>query len=138
MKILGINHIGIAPKDAAKASWFFQTVMGLEHLGDEAVISQKTNTLMFTSGSETTSSARLELLEPMGSGPIQKFLDTRGSGVHHIALTVDSIDRAIEHMLDHKVEMIDETPRGGAHNTRIAFVHPRATGGFLVELVEQT
>ena len=140
MQIQGINHIGIAAKDVEKAKWFFDEVLELKLLGVEPVAPQKTNTIMFDSANTPAPSlARLEILEniPGEDGPIKKFLEKKGAGLHHIALTVDNVSDAIAHMQNHNVEMIDTTPRPGAHQTQIAFVHPRSTGGFLVELVEE-
>lgn len=139
--VLGINHLGIAPKDVAKCRWFFGEVLGLENLGEELVKQQKTLTIMYQSfngaGGEP---ARLELLEPEAGtidSPIAKYLEKRGSGIHHVALTVDNVDTALKHLISKGVRMIDEAPRSGAHKTRIVFVHPESTGGILVELVEE-
>jgi len=141
MKILGINHIGLAAKDSSKARWFFGEVLGLPFAGEELVALQKTNTVMYLAchSKATAAESRLEILEnqPGEEGPIQKFITNRGGGIHHLALAVESIELAIAHMNTHGVELIDEQPRPGAHQTRIAFVHPRATGGILVELVEE-
>lgn len=139
MRIRGINHIGIAAKDPVKAKWFFETILGLPFLGSELVPDQKTDTLMFQSGAGLNApEARLEILvnQTGEEGPIKKFIDARGGGIHHIALQVDNIDEALEEMKRHDIELIDKMPRRGAHQTRIAFVHPRATGGILVELVQ--
>ncbi len=141
-RILGISHIGIAPKDLGQAQAFFGQLLALEQVGDEDVTSQQTKTSMFASAHATSPHAgadpRLELLAPMaGAGPIAAFLEKRGSGIHHVALQVDSVDRALAYLLEKKTEMIDQSPRPGAHETRIVFVHPRATGGILVELVEE-
>jgi methylmalonyl-CoA/ethylmalonyl-CoA epimerase len=144
--IQGINHVGLAPKDPAKAKWFLGELLGLAHLGDELVGSQKTLTSMFhhdSSKAHTTKpdqGQRLEILEPApsGQGPIASFLEKKGSGIHHIALTVDNLDDLLSHLKGKSVRMIDETPREGAHRTRIAFVHPEATGGLLIEFVEES
>lgn len=135
-RVQGVNHLGLAPKDPERARWFFETVLGLSHLGDESVLEQKVNTRMFDTG---LSSARLEVLIPSapGEGAVGKFLDKKGSGIHHVALAVDDVCKAVAHLMRLGVKMIDETPRHGAHNTKIAFVHPEATGGLLVELVEE-
>lgn len=140
-RVLGVNHIGLAPKDPAKARWFFTEALGLSHLGDELVKEQETLTVMFaTTVSDTTppSGQRLEVLVPSpdGAGPIAKFLEKKGSGVHHVALTVRGIDALLDALKAKGVRLIDERPRHGAHHTRIAFVHPESTGGLLVELVE--
>src|SRR5690606_21975912 len=121
--------------------WFFTQILGVADLGDELVKDQQTLTIMMRSA--TTDSClepRLEILAPEspGQGPIAKFLDKRGSGIHHIALAVDSVEAAVKHLLSLGVRMIDESPRSGAHGTRIAFVHPESTGGLLVELVEES
>lgn len=141
MKILGINHIGLAAKDPAKARWFLGEILGLPFAGEELVVEQKTNTVMYQASSVPTESveSRLEILEnqPGEDGPIKKFISNRGGGIHHIALSVEDIEQAIQHMKANGVEMIDEKPRRGAHQTRIAFVHPRSTGGILVEFVEE-
>ena len=138
-KIHGINHIGLAPKDPAKAKWFFHEVLCLPHLGDEAVPSQKTNTTMYSSRNDDSQRAeRLEIVEPIAAdGPIQKYLENRGGGIHHIALSVSKIEEVLAHLKSHGVQLLDDAPRAGAHNTRIAFVHPKSTGGLLVELVEE-
>ncbi len=145
-KICGINHVGLAPKDPAKAQWFLREVLGLSFLGDELVGSQQTLTSMFRhdGGSlprETQGSGqRLEVLAPapQGEGPIAKFLDKKGSGIHHLALTVDRLDNLLAELKSKSIRMIDETPRLGAHGTNIAFVHPESTGGLLIELVEES
>ncbi len=139
--ISGINHLGLAAKDPAKARWFFHEVLGLNLLGEELVESQKTLTVMLSSTNHnaTDNSPRLELLlpSPDGEGPIGKYLATKGGGIHHLALTVTDLLAALTYLKSLGVRLIDEEPRPGAHHTRIAFVHPAETGGFLVELVEE-
>lgn len=155
-KLSGINHVGLAPKDPAKAIWFLRDILGLSHLGDEVVGSQQTLTSMFRHNSPTplpgaprpyqnvgaqedTEGQRLEVLapNPPDQGPIAKFLDKKGSGIHHIALTVDRLEDLIKDLLSKSIKMIDETPRPGAHGTMIAFVHPESTGGLLIEFVQE-
>ncbi|MFW7381818.1 MAG: methylmalonyl-CoA epimerase [Oligoflexus sp.] len=142
MKILGINHIGLAAKDPVKARWFLGEVLALPFAGEELVAEQKTNTVMYMARQldDGACESRLEILENQAGeeGPIQKFISNRGGGIHHLALAVDNVEEAIAHMKRHGVELIDETPRSGAHQTRIAFIHPRSTGGILVELVQET
>lgn len=135
MKILGINHIGMAPKDAAVAKEFFGNILKLENLGEEDVESQKTLTTMFL---PAENAGRFELLEGTSAdSPISKFLEKRGAGIHHVAITVDNIEKTLQYLKSQSVELIDSEPRNGAHNTRIIFVHPRATGGILVEFVQE-
>jgi methylmalonyl-CoA/ethylmalonyl-CoA epimerase len=139
MKILGINHIGIAAKDPAKASFFFKDILGIPFIGEELVAEQKTNTIMFEStGASQLLPSRLEILQNQDGedGPIKKFIDAKGGGIHHLALHVDNLEAALEELRSKNIELIDQTPRGGAHHTKIAFIHPRATGGILIELVQ--
>ena len=137
-KVLGINHVGLAPKDPAKARSFLTDMLGLDFHGDELVAAQKTLTAMFSSASTSEDGPRLEILIPdQGEGPIATFLEKKGSGIHHIAMMVDSVERAIASLKKKGVRLIDESPRPGAHQTRIAFIHPESTGGLLIELVEE-
>lgn len=139
-KIYGVNHVGLAPKDPVKARWFFCEVLGIADLGAELVASQQTHTQMLDPVGKTPGPRfeRLEILAPQdGQGPIAKFLEKKGSGIHHIALAVSDVAAAIAHCKQLGVKMIDETPRPGAHKTSIAFVHPESTGGLLVELVQE-
>ncbi len=137
--VLGINHLGLAPKDPERARWFFQDVLGLPHLGDELVVEQQTLTRMFSAfGSPPDPVERLEILvpSPEGAGAVGSFLAKKGSGIHHLALTVRDLETLIAHLVAKGVRMVDQKPRSGAHHTRIAFVHPESTGGLLIELVE--
>lgn len=141
MKIVGINHLGLAAKDPAKARWFLSEVLKLPFLGEELVKEQKTNTIMFESSvGPTPAGARLEIVanQEGEEGPIKKFIDTKGGGIHHMALSVDNLDEALVELKAKGIELIDEKPRYGAHNSRIAFIHPRSTGGILIELVQAT
>jgi methylmalonyl-CoA/ethylmalonyl-CoA epimerase len=140
-RIEGINHVGLAAKDPEKTKWFFNTILGFEYFGEELVASQETNTKMFGSssaGTKNLAQARLEILVPTSeSSPIAKFQAKKGSGLHHLALTVNDISAAIAFLIAKEIKMIDAVPRNGAHNTTIAFVHPESTGGLLVELVQE-
>jgi len=140
--LLGINHVGLAPKDPAKARAFFRDLLGAADLGEELVKDQETMTVMLRSSQVPHAQGvepRLEILAPSspGAGPIAKFLEKKGSGIHHVALAVTDVAAAVAHLKAKGVKLIDETPRRGAHHTLIAFVHPEATGGLLVELVQE-
>lgn len=144
-RILGVSHVGLAPKDPARSRWFFGEVLGLTHLGDELVEREATLTAMFATTpvegrTASTGDQRLEVLvaSPEGQGPIARFLEKKGSGIHHVALNVEGLDQILVHLKAQGVRMVHETPQPGAHHTRIAFVHPESTGGLLVELVETT
>ena len=130
MKLLRINHLGIAAPglDEAMARMAKLFDMAPEHT--EAVPEQKVKTAFFPVGQST-----LEYLESTDpEGPIGKFLAKRGPGIHHVCFEVDDIDAAVSQLLVKGVRMIDQTPRKGAHGCRVAFIHPAETGGVLIEL----
>ena len=135
-KILGVNHIAIAPKEVQLTLDFLKNILGLPFSGEELVKEQKVNTLMYETPASLT---RIEILDPKGfaDGPVAKFLEKKGAGIHHIALSIDDVDAALKILKSKNVKLIDETPRKGAHNTKIIFIHPHATGGVLIELVQQ-
>jgi len=127
-----IDHIGIAVESIKKWIGFYRDVLGLEFAGSEEVPEQKVKVAFLTIGD-----SKIELLEPTSEdSPIAKFLEKRGSGVHHIALQVDDIEAAIARHHDAGAKLIDNKPRIGAHNMKIAFIHPKASGGVLLELCE--
>src|SRR5262245_56835364 len=126
-----LDHIGIAVKSLAEAMKVYD-VLGLAVDSYEDVEDQGVRVAMLPLG-ET----RIELLEPLhAESPIEKFMAKRGEGIHHIAVRVDDIEEALERFKNSGARLIDATPRRGAHNTRIAFVHPASTHGVLLELVE--
>jgi methylmalonyl-CoA/ethylmalonyl-CoA epimerase len=133
MKVIRINHIGVAPKDNAVAASFFGDVLGLARQGEETVAEQKVHVRFFQA-----ENSRIELLEATSpDSPIAKFIEARGAGIQHFALEVDDIAAWVTHLKTQGVRLIDETPRSGAHDTLIAFIHPASTGGVLVELVQE-
>jgi methylmalonyl-CoA/ethylmalonyl-CoA epimerase len=130
--VLGIDHIAIAVEDLERATEIWRDQMGLRVGAREVVASQGVEVQMMHAG-ET----RVELVCPIDSdSPIRSFLDKRGPGLHHLALAVDDCTQAIEHAQSQGSRMIHSQPQPGAHQTRIAFVHPGSTGGVLTELVE--
>jgi methylmalonyl-CoA/ethylmalonyl-CoA epimerase len=132
MKIKRIAHLGIAVKDVAPAKKLYGENLCLPFAGDEVVATQKVQVSFFKAGESS-----LELLLPTaGDSPVAKFLETKGEGFHHLALEVENIDEAVAELKAAGVRLIDETPREGAHGTRVAFIHPKATFGLLVELVQ--
>lgn len=127
-----VDHIGIAVKSLAEAVKVYQDAIGLHVSGYDEVDDQGVRVAMLTIGE-----SRIELLEPTREdSPIEKFMMKRGEGIHHIAVHVDDIEQALERLKASGVRLIDTTPRRGAHNTRIAFIHPSSTHGVLLELVE--
>ena len=144
-KIKGIHHLGLVPKDVKKAESFFSNCLNLHFVGSSLVKEQDVNTFIYESKDAQSSEEslnygsfnRLELLESLSSeGPVGRYLAKKGGGIHHLALEVDDLEAAISDLRSQDIEFVDETPRIGAHNTRVAFIHPRSTGGLLVELVE--
>jgi len=127
-----IDHIAIAVKDLDQAAKFYQNTLGLDLSGVEVVAEQKTKVGFFKIGE-----SNIELVQPAESGsPLDKFLETRGPGIHHICLEVDDIEAEIKSLLDKGVVMIDQKPRLGAHHSKVAFIHPKSSNGVLIELVE--
>ncbi|MBM4285902.1 MAG: methylmalonyl-CoA epimerase [Deltaproteobacteria bacterium] len=132
MKIKRIAHLGIAVKDVDAAKKLYGEGLKLAFQGDEVVATQKVQVSFFKAGESS-----LELLLPTAAdSPVAKFLETRGEGFHHMALEVENIDEAVASLKAAGVRLIDETPREGAHGTRVAFIHPKSTFGLLLELVE--
>jgi len=133
MKILRINHLGIAPKNPGQTKLFLGTLLGLQNSGEETVADQKVHVTFFEA-----EKSRIEILEATESGsPVGKFIEERGGGIQHVALEVDDLDAWLNALKEKGIQFIDQEPRAGAHQTRIAFVHPRSTGGVLIELVEE-
>ena len=127
-----INHLGIATNGIDEALKFWGGALGLENVHTEIVEDQKVRVAMLPIGE-----SRVELLEPTSEdSPISKFLAKRGGGLHHIAVEVENIEAALAKMKQAGMRLIDETPRLGAENCLVAFVHPSSSGGVLLELVE--
>ena len=128
-----INHIGIAVHDIEEAAKFYTEVLGLELGGIEEVPDQKVKVAFLPIGE-----VRIELVQPTSpDSPVAKFLEKNGQGFHHIAYQVENTGAEVERMLGDGVRMVDQQPRSGAHNTLVAFMHPKASGGVLTELVQE-
>jgi methylmalonyl-CoA/ethylmalonyl-CoA epimerase len=131
-----VNHIGIAVRDIDAHRDYYTRILGARYEGEETVTDQKVRVAFYSIGPESHP-VRLELLEPTDpSSPVAKFIEKRGEGMHHIAYTVGGIQERLDELKREGVRLIDETPRGGAHNTQIAFLHPAASAGVLTELCE--
>ena len=128
-----IDHIGIAVKDLEKAMEFYRDQIGLEFKGTEVVEEQKVKVAFFPVGE-----SKIELLESTEpDGPVGKFVEKKGEGVHHLSFRVSNIEEKLQQLKEQGVALIDEKPRYGAGGARIAFLHPKSTGGVLVELCER-
>ena len=131
--IKGLNHIGIAVKNLDEALEIYEGILGLEVENVCAFQEQKVKIAFLLAG-ET----RIELLEPLGNeGPVARFIEKRGEGVHHLALNVVDIEAALQSIKEKGIALVDETPRIGAEGFKIAFLHPKSTKNVLVELCEK-
>lgn len=133
MKLTNIDHIGIAVSDIEKALEFWEKQLGVELHGVETVADQKVKTAFLPV--DDTEVELLQATDP--ESPVAKFIEKKGEGMHHIAIRVDNLEQALEEMKARGVRLIDEKPRLGAGGARIAFLHPKSTGGVLVELCER-
>jgi methylmalonyl-CoA/ethylmalonyl-CoA epimerase len=130
--VKAVNHIGIAVRSIDAQRSFYEGVLGAVFEGIEVVADQKVRVGFFRVGD-----VRFELLEPTESAStVAAFLEKRGEGLHHVALTVEDLEARIAELKQSGVRMIDEVPRPGAHHMRIAFLHPKSTFGVLTELCE--
>ncbi|MGG4490135.1 methylmalonyl-CoA epimerase [Metabacillus idriensis] len=128
-----VDHIGVAVRSISEVLPFYEETLGLQLQGIEHVEEQKVKVAFLKIG-ET----KIELLEPTSEdSAVARFIEKRGEGIHHLALGVDDIKKRIEDLRNNGVKMIDETPRNGAGGASIAFLHPKAANGVLVELCEK-
>ncbi len=128
-----IEHLGIAVRNIDAAEKMYETLLGVPSYKTEVVESEGVKTMFFQVGE-----SKIELLEAANeSSPIAKFIEKKGEGIHHIAYDVENIDEEIDRLVKSGFTMIHSTPKDGADNKRIAFLHPKSTGGVLVELCEE-
>ncbi len=133
MKILGIEHVGIAIDSIEEDASFWNLLLNNCDTISEKVNDQKVITQIFDTGQ-----GKIELLKATSQdSPITKFIEKRGKGIHHVCLQVDDIQQAINELIEAGVELINKTPRVGAEGHIIAFIHPKSTSGVLVELAEK-
>lgn len=133
-----INHLGIAVSDLEQERDYYENVLGARFDGIEEVADQKVKVAFYLVG-PPGAEMRLELLEPTSDdSPIAKFIEKNGGrgGMHHVAYTVENIEQRLAELKEKGVRLIDETPRPGAHHTKIAFLHPKSSNGVLTELCE--
>lgn len=127
-----IDHIGVATDDFEGALALYEKTLGMPLAHRETVESQGVEAALLDVGE-----GHVELLRPLGDDtPVGKYLAKKGPGLHHVAYAVDDIERVLEQLKEAGIELIDEQPRVGIRDSRVAFVHPRSTGGVLTEIVE--
>lgn len=133
MKTTVVDHIGIAVKSIDEALKFWEGTLGIKCHGVEEVADQKVKTAFLP-----IADTEVELLEGTSpESPVSKFIEAKGEGIHHLAIRVDDLEAALEELKAKGVRLIDEKPRLGAGGAKIAFLHPKATGGILLELSER-
>ncbi len=132
MELTHVEHIGIAVKDLRKAIDYYEKILGIHCYAIEEVESQKVKTAFFKVGQ-----IKIELLESTDpEGPIGKFIEKKGEGIHHLAFAVKNIEQALEEVEKKGVRLIDHKPRKGAEELDIGFLHPKSTFGVLTEFCE--
>ncbi len=133
MKILKIDHLGIAVSSIDEKKNFWTEALGLQLEGTETVEAQKVITAFLPVGD-----SEVELLESTSpDGPVAKYIEKKGEGILHVAFRVENIEEALAELKEKGIALIDQVPRKGAGGAKIAFLHPRATSGVLVELCER-
>ena len=141
IEVVGVDHLGIVPKDLVKAKWFFGQVLGLNFEGKEEIKREGINVYFYDTQSKKKLKSclpRFELLESLDSSSvIAQYKKKIGQGIHHVALRVENLDKIINILRENKVQILSDKAIVGAHGTKIIFVHPKSTGGILVELVEK-
>jgi len=133
MKIIGIEHLGIAVEDLGKESPFWKHVLNIDHVSTEVVDDQGVTTDIYNTGK-----GKVELLEATNpDSPITKFLKKRGPGIHHICFEVVDINEAIKELQENNIQIIGDSYTRGAEGYKVVFIHPKSTGGELVELAQK-
>jgi len=133
MKPTVIDHVGVAVKSIDDALKFWEATLGIKCTGVEEVTEQKVKTAFLP-----LKDSEVELLEAMSDdSPVAKFIEKKGEGIHHLAIRVDDLEKALSELKEKGVRLIDERPRKGAGGAMIAFLHPSATGGVLLELSQR-
>ena len=130
MELTSIEHIGIAVRNLEESIKFYEDILGLKCYAIEEVEDQKVKTAFFYAGQ-----TKIELLETTDpDGPIAKFIEKRGEGIHHIAFKTDDIKSSLKELKEKNIILIDDQPRKGAENLDIAFIHPKSANGVLIEI----
>jgi len=133
MKILSIEHLGIAVKDIENRSPFWEHILRIKHTTTEIVEHEGVKTDIYDTGR-----GKVELLKSISDdSTIEKFLNKKGEGIHHVCFQVDDIEQAIIELKEKNISIVSEKPSIGAEGYKIVFIHPKSTGGVLVELAEK-
>ena len=133
MKVLKVEHIGIAVKNNDAAKKFFGEILGLCYTKSETIAEQKVNTTFFLVGD-----TNVELLEATSpDSTIAKYIEKKGEGIQHVAFHVENIEESLAELKANGIQLIDEKPRRGAGGAKVAFLHPKSTFGVLIELFER-
>jgi methylmalonyl-CoA/ethylmalonyl-CoA epimerase len=133
MKVLKIDHLGIAVNSIEQGKNFWTAALGLRFEGSETVEEQRVTTAFFPVGE-----SEVELLESTSpDGPVAKYIDKKGEGIQHVAFRVENLEEEFSELKKKGIRLIDEKPRIGAGGAKIAFLHPKSTNGVLVELCER-
>ena len=134
MKILGIEHLAIAVENIDDSAPFWSHILKIPHRKTEVVESEGVTTDIYDTGR-----GKVELLESLGEdSPINNFLKKRGPGIHHVCFEVDNINSAIKELKENNISVLSEDAKRGAEGYKIVFIHPKSTGGILVELAEKS
>ena len=134
MELTHIEHIGIAVENLEESIKYYEGVLGLKCYSIEEVVDQKVKTAFFKVGQ-----TKIELLESTSpEGPIGKYIEKKGEGIHHLAFHVNNLQGALDEAKEKGIRVIDEKPRGGAEGLEIGFLHPKSTNGVLTEFCEDT
>jgi methylmalonyl-CoA epimerase len=127
-----LDHVGVAVSDLEAAINLYEQRFGMELVHRETVEEQGVEAVLLDVGD-----SHVELLRPTGpETPVGRFLSARGEGLHHVAYRVGDIDAALDGLRDAGIRLIDQRPRTGIRSSRVAFLHPKSTGGVLTEIVE--
>ena len=134
-KVIKIDHIAIATKSIESSMKIFSDILGIPHENKEKISNEKVNVLKFLNEGDGTC---IEILEPISQdSTINKFINMKGQGLHHIALEVDNIYNAIEYLKNMKIELTYDKPKLGSNNKLITFIHPKSSPGLLLELCQK-
>lgn len=134
MKILGIEHLAIAVENIDDSAPFWSHILKIPHRKTEVVESEGVTTDIYDTGR-----GKVELLESLGEdSPINNFLKKRGPGIHHVCFEVEDINSAIKELKENNISVLSEEAKRGAEGYKIVFIHPKSTGGILVELAEKS